>query len=121
MFAGESRVHSVDPVEPPVIAYMIVVSMRIDHAHRPLRESFYYFLYVADAHACIKEQCLLCPYNQIGDDFFLLMGLVDGKNTRPDAVHLKPFVRDIYVLQLAVGRTRQITAPLRFLAGLQSE
>src|SRR6266403_1867667 len=47
------------------------------------------------------------------------MRLIDGENTGPDAVNLKPFVRDSHPLQLAVFGARQVAAPLRFLAGQQ--
>src|SRR6478609_5026268 len=76
---------------------------------------------VADAHAGIEEQCLFCADDEIGDDFFLLVRLIDGEQAGANAIDLKPFVRDVHAFQLAIGGAREIAAPLGFLIGLRSE
>ena len=121
VFTRESGVHAVDFAEAPIVAYVVIVRVGVHHADRQIGQALDNFFDVADAHAGIEQQRLFFTDDQVGNDFFLLMRLIDGEEAGADAIDLKPFVRDIDALQLAIGRARQVAAPLRFLVGLRSE
>src|SRR5581483_2316432 len=115
--ARELGIHAVDIVESPVVADVIVVCMRIDHADRQFRQMLHKIFDIADAHAGVEQQALLRSEQQIRDDFFGLMRLIDGKHTWTNAIDFEPRVRLINFFQLAVLRARKFPAPLR-LGGL---
>ena len=64
---------------------------------------------------------MLFAEDEIRDDLFLLVRLVDGEDSGSDAIHLEPFVRHVHALEFAVTRARKFSAPLRLLVGLRSE
>ncbi len=72
-------------------------------------------LHVADAHAGVEEKGLFFAHDQIGDNFFLLVRLVDGEEPGADAVDLKPLVRYVHALEFAVSRAWKLAAPLGLL------
>src|SRR5579859_3223686 len=120
VFTGEGGVHAVDFAEAPVVAHVIVVCVRVHHAYGQRREAFDHFPDVTDAHAGVKEQGLLFADDQVGDDFFLLVRLVDGEQSGADAIDLKPLVGDVDAFQLAIGGAREVAAPFGALMGLRN-
>src|ERR1700732_4102275 len=121
MFASEGCVHAIDSAEAPVVAYVIVVSVRVHYTHRQIGQAFYNLLDIADAHAGIEQQSLFFSDDQVRNNFFLLVRFVNSEQAGTNAIHLEPSVRHVYALQLAVGWAREFAAPLWFLPGLRSE
>ena len=90
ILAGEIGVHRIDGVELPVAADVIVVSVRIENDDREGSELADEFADVADAHAGVKEESLLLAEDEVGNDFFELMRLVNGESVGSDFIDLEP-------------------------------
>src|ERR1700747_1308390 len=60
--AGESGVHTVDKGKLPVATDVVVVSVGIEYDDGARSEARDDGFNVADAHASVEEQCLLCAY-----------------------------------------------------------
>ncbi len=118
VFPREVRVHAVNESELPVAADMVVVRVRVEDHYRAGGQFRGDFVNVADTHSGVEEHGLLGADDQIGNRFFRLMRLVDGKNSRRDFVDFKPGVVGKNALERFVFRPRKRTAPLwltRFL------
>src|SRR5262249_5843432 len=94
---------------------MIIVRVRIQRNDGQLGELSSDFLNIADAYSSIEEQSLLVTDNQIADDFFSLMRLVDRKNSLANFVHFKPGIADSNPPQRFVFGPRQRPTPFRNL------
>src|SRR4029434_6215006 len=100
----------------PVAADMVVVGMRVEYDNGPRSEARDDSLDAADAHASVEKKRLLRADDKIGNGFFGLMRLVNGKRSRCDLVDFKPrFVRE-HVLQRFVLRPGQILRPFTAFA-----
>ncbi len=110
------RIHAVHIAKSPVVPNVVVVSMRVHHAHRKFGQSCNYGLDIADTHAGVEQQRFVIANDQIRDDLFQLMGLINGKYAGANLIHLEPRICVWNTLQLAVGRTRQVLAPLCLLS-----
>ena len=76
---------------------------------------------VADAHAGIEEQRLLRADDEIRDDFFGLVRLVDGENARRNFVDFKPRLVRQHAFERFVFRARESFAPIRAIARIQEK
>src|SRR6267378_1364557 len=107
----ELGVHAVDESELPVAPDVIVVSVRVEHDDRARRQLGSDSANVADAHAGVEQERLLVAHNEIGDDFFRLMRLVNGKDSGDDFVDLEPWIVRKNALERFVFRAWQRATP----------
>ena len=112
---GEVGVHSIDITKTPVVSDVIVVRVRIHHAHWQPRQFLDHLADIADAHAGVEEDRLPVSQDQIRNHLFRLMWLINGEYARTNFVNLKPRVGNFDAVQFGILGTRQIPAPLRFL------
>jgi hypothetical protein len=113
ILAAEIRVHGINGVELPVAAHMVVVGVGVQDDDRERRESRDQLAHVADTHAGIEEQGFVLAEDEVGDDFFGLMRLVDGEGFRRNFVDLEPWIAGRYAFKGFVFRARKRLAPLR--------
>src|ERR1700687_1914138 len=113
----ELGVHAVNKSELPVAPDVIVVRVRVQNDHRTRRQLGSDFANVTDAHAGVEKELLLVAHNEIGDDFFRLMRLVDGENSRQNFVDLEPWIVRKNALKRFVFRAWQRAAPFGDLRG----
>src|SRR5438132_12480430 len=91
---------------------MIVMGMGVQHDDRQLGQLGGNLLQIADAHASVEQRCPLVADNEITDDFFRLMRLINGENGGCDFVDLKPGIADGHALENFVFRAGLGGAPL---------
>src|SRR6266481_1972670 len=113
----ELGVHAVDESELPVASNVIVVGVRVEHDDRTRRQLGGDFANVTDAYAGVEQERLLVAHNEIGDNFFRLMRLVDGKDSGDDFVDLEPWIVRENALERFVFRAWQRAAPFGDLRG----
>ncbi len=88
----EVCVHAVDKREKGIAADVIVVRVRVQDDDGTIGQLRDDFVDVGDAHAGVEEQRLLGADDEIGDDFFGLVRLVNGEDAGRDFVDFKPRV-----------------------------
>src|SRR6266478_1396730 len=86
---------------------MIVMSMGVQHDDRQLGQLGGNLLQIADAHASVEQRCPLVADNEVTDDFFRLMRLVNGENGGCGFIDLKPGIADGHALENFVFRAGQ--------------
>src|SRR2546422_2709938 len=69
---------------------MIVMGMGVQHDDRQLGQLGGNLLQIADAHASVEQRCPLVADNEVTDDFFRLMRLINGENGGGGFLKLKP-------------------------------
>ena len=114
----EVRVHAIDRGELPVAANVIVVGVGVENDDGELGEFGGDFLNVADAHAGVEEQGLLLTDDEVGDDFFGLVGFVNREDVRGGFVDFEPGVGDLHALEGFVFGAGERFAPVRWNWGL---
>src|ERR1700733_9620034 len=75
----EVGIHSVDGVELPIPADMIVMGMRVQHNDRQPRQLCGDLPDVTNSHAGVKEQGLFVADDQVADGLFGLMRLIESE------------------------------------------
>lgn len=119
VLAGEVGVHGIDGVELPIVADVVVVGVGIENNDGEGSEFADEFTDVADTHAGVEEEGLLSAEDEVGDDFFELVRLVNGEGVGSDLVDLKPGVGDLDALEGFVLRAGKGLAPVGNLASLR--
>ncbi len=110
--ACEGRVHAKDKREKGIAADVVVVRVGIQHDDGAARQLPDDFVDVGDAHAGVEEQGLLGADDEIGDDFFGLVRLVNGENAGRDFVNFKPWLVGQHAFERFVFRAREVLAPV---------
>src|SRR6185436_20343111 len=98
--------------ELPVVAYVIVVRVRIKNHDGAGGQTRHEIVQVADAHAGVEEQRLFGAHDQIGDGLFGLVRFVDGEDARLDLVDLEPGLVNEDALEGSIFRAREGFAPV---------
>ena len=96
----------------PVAADVIVVGVGIEYDNGARSEARDDRFDVADAHAGIEEQCLLGADDQVGNDFFGLLWLVDREGGWSDFVNFEPWIVEGDLFEGFVFWAREIFAPV---------
>src|SRR5580704_17846509 len=111
--AGEGSVLSQNVGKFGVAAGVVEVGVGVEHGDRQFRQARDHVVDFSDPHSRVKQQCPLAAEDQVGDDLFKLVGLVDGVNAVADAVYLEPVVVYVNPLQRLVFGAWEFTAPFR--------
>lgn len=100
----EPRVHSPDLVELTVASGVVAMGVSVHHDHRQLGEVSHHITDPADSHERIHQQSPARALDKVGDRLLKVVRLVDGVDSRADAVHLELIVHGGHPFQGGVDR-----------------
>jgi hypothetical protein len=95
-----------------ITASVVEMRVRVQHAYRQFRELRHNILDAGHSKPGVEEKCAIMAEDQVRDDFFELVRLVDRKNVGTNPVDLEPVTVNLNACETFVFGPWQLLSPL---------